>query len=160
MTTRRVHASAKTNERPVPGSELEVLRRHLSERGLKMTTQRDRILEVFLRASGHVTAEQLYEKMKQVDAGIGFTTVYRTLRVLCECGLAQERNFGHGPARYEHAFSRRHHDHLVCVKCGRIIEFENDAIEAIQRQVAETHRFSLLDHRHELYGHCESCRRT
>ena len=160
MTTRRVPASAKTNERPVPGSELEVLRRYLSERGLKMTTQRDRILEVFLRTSGHVTAEQLYEKMKQVDAGIGFTTVYRTLRVLCESGLAQERNFGHGPARYEHAFSRRHHDHLVCVKCGRIIEFENDAIEAIQRQVAETHRFSLLDHRHELYGHCESCRRT
>ena len=157
MQTRQMNADAKLGESPLPGSELEVLRRYLSERGLKMTTQRDRILEVFLQATGHVTAEQLYEKMKQVDAGIGFTTVYRTLRVLCECGLAQERNFGHGPARYEHAFSRRHHDHLVCVKCGRIIEFENDAIEAIQRQVAETNRFTLLDHRHELYGHCESC---
>lgn len=157
MRTHRLSATVKTNDRPMPGSELEVLRRFLSERGLKMTTQRDRILEVFLQTSGHVTAEQLYEKMKQVDPGIGFTTVYRTLRVLCECGLAQERNFGHGPARYEHAFSRRHHDHLVCVKCGRIIEFENEAIETIQRQVAETNRFTLLDHRHELYGHCESC---
>jgi len=158
MATRRMNATAKSSDQPLPGSELEVLRRYLSERGLKMTTQRDRILEVFLRTSGHVTAEQLYERMKQVDPGIGFTTVYRTLRVLCECGLAQERNFGHGPARYEHAFSRRHHDHLVCVKCGRIIEFENDAIETIQRQVADTHRFTLLDHRHELYGHCEFCR--
>jgi len=156
----RMNVTAKTSERPSPGSELEVLRRYLYERGLKMTTQRDRILEVFLQTSGHVTAEQLYERMKQVDTCIGFTTVYRTLRVLCECGLAQERNFGHGPARYEHAFSRRHHDHLVCVKCGRIIEFENDAIEQIQRQVAETHKFTLLDHRHELYGHCEACRRT
>jgi len=156
----RMSATAKTSARPSPGSELEVLRRYLYERGLKMTTQRDRILEVFLQTSGHVTAEQLYERMKQVDPGIGFTTVYRTLRVLCECGLAQERNFGHGPARYEHAFSRRHHDHLVCVKCGGIIEFENDAIEQIQRQVAETHKFTLLDHRHELYGHCEACRRT
>jgi Fur family ferric uptake transcriptional regulator len=135
-----------------------VLRRYIADHQLKMTTQREKILETFLEMRGHVTAEQLYARMKQADPSIGFTTVYRTLRLLCECGLVQERNFRHGPTRYEHAYTRHHHDHLVCVKCGKIIEFENDPIEQLQQQIAELHRFELLDHRHELYGYCQECR--
>ncbi len=157
MPARR-RASAKRKENLEGTSEPEVLRRYLSAHDLKMTTQREKILDVFLRTQGHVTAEQLYDRIKRVDPSIGFTTVYRTLRLFCTCGLAQERNFGHGPTRYENAYTRHHHDHLVCVKCGKIIEFENEPIERIQKDVAEIHRFELLDHRHELYGHCEDCR--
>jgi Fur family ferric uptake transcriptional regulator len=154
----RRRAWAKSKEELEGTSEPEVLRRYLSMHDLKMTTQREKILDVFLKTQGHVTAEQLYDRIKRVDASIGFTTVYRTLRLFCACGLAQERNFGHGPARYENAHTRHHHDHLVCVKCGKIIEFENDQIEQIQREVALKYRFEPLDHRHELYGHCEDCR--
>jgi Fur family ferric uptake transcriptional regulator len=155
---RRRKALGRTRENFEGSSEPEVLRRYLSDHGLKMTTQREKILEVFLETQGHVTAEQLYDRLKRIDPSIGFTTVYRSLRLLCACGLAQERSFGHGPTRYENAYTRHHHDHLVCVKCGRIIEFENESIEEIQKEVARTHRFELLDHRHELYGHCEACR--
>ncbi len=153
-------ASSKKTEREPPRTELAILRQYIASYGLKMTTQREKILEVFLRTPGHVTAEQLYDRMKRVDPGIGFTTVYRTLRLLCGCGLAQERKFGSGPTRYERAHTRQHHDHLVCVKCGRIIEFENKPIEELQKKVARTHAFELLDHRHELYGHCKECQVT
>jgi Fur family ferric uptake transcriptional regulator len=152
--------SSKKTEREPPRSELAILRRYIASYGLKMTTQREKILEVFLRTPGHVTAEHLYDCMKRVDSGIGFTTVYRTLRLFCGCGLAQERKFGSGPTRYEHAHTRQHHDHLVCVKCGKIIEFENKHIEELQKKVAKTYAFELLDHRHELYGHCKECQVT
>ena len=124
-----------------------------------MTAQRKKILDVFLRMEGHFSSEELYARTKRVDPRVGYTTVYRTLRLLCECGLAEERHFRDGLTRYELGHTREHHDHLVCVKCGTIVEFENDHIERLQRKVAEANGFKLVDHRHELYGQCSSCRR-
>ena len=141
-------------------SEFEVLSRYVEKHGLKMTSQRKKILEVFLRMQGHFTSEDLYARVKRVDARVGYTTVYRTLRLLCECGLAEERHFKDGVTRFELAHSRRHHDHLVCMGCGEITEFRNDSIERLQRQVAEEHGFELLDHRHEMYGRCKACRHS
>jgi len=143
---------------PQQASEFEVLRRHIEQHGLKMTSQRRKILEVFLRLKGHFTSEELYARVKRVDPRVGYTTVYRTLRLLSECGLAEERHFKDGLTRFEQAHARRHHDHLVCMGCGKITEFRNDSIEKLQRQVAQENGFELLDHRHEMYGRCADCR--
>src|SRR4030042_5995820 len=90
---RRRKALGRTRENFEGSSEPEVLRRYLSDHGLKMTTQREKILEVFLETQGHVTAEQLYDRLKRIDPSIGFTTVYRSPRLLGACGLARERSF-------------------------------------------------------------------
>ncbi len=136
--------------------EREALARYLEDHNLKHTRQREAILEVFLKARGHITAEELYEKVRERYPKIGFTTVYRTLKLLCEAGLASERHFGDGPTRYE--IEHEHHDHLVCVRCGRIVEFECSMIESAQDRIADEYGFRLLRHRHELYGHCPRCR--
>ena len=146
---------AKRRDRP---RVIDVLRKYIEEHGLKMTEQRKKILETFLKMEGHFAAEDLYTRTKRVDPRVGYTTVYRTLRLLCECGLAHERQFKDGPTLYELGHTRHHHDHLVCVKCGKIVEFENDSIERLQKKVAEGQGFELIDHRHELYGHCKECR--
>ena len=135
--------------------ERRALASYLEQHHLKHTKQRDAILDAFLGASGHVTSEHIYQEVKESNPNIGYTTVYRTMKLLCEAGLAQERHFDDGIARYE--IEHEHHDHLVCLKCGRIIEFECQMIEATQEEIAARYNFRILRHRHELYGHCESC---
>jgi Fur family ferric uptake transcriptional regulator len=130
--------------------------RYLAEHGRKQTRQRQAILDVFLSTGGHLGCEQLLQAVRELHPNIGYTTVYRTLKLLCRAGLARERRFDDGITRYE--TDQEHHDHLVCVKCGRIIEFECEAIEASQNEIAERHGFRMLRHRHELYGHCAECR--
>ncbi len=136
--------------------EREALARYLEEHNLKRTRQREAILEVFLRTTGHITGEELHQKVRELHPHIGFTTVYRTMKILCDAGLASERHFDDGVTRYE--ISHEHHDHLVCVRCGKIVEFECQMIESAQDRIAEEYGFRLLRHRHELYGHCSGCR--
>lgn len=136
--------------------ERQSLARYLDDHKLRHTRQRDAILEVFLDVKGHITAEDLYERVRGEHANIGYTTVYRTMKLLCDAGLAAERRFEDGITRYE--ISHEHHDHLVCVRCGKIIEFECRMIESAQDQIAERYGFRILRHRHELYGHCRECR--
>ena len=130
--------------------------RYLGEHGLKQTRQREAILDVFLSTGGHLTSEELLQAVRELHSNIGYTTVYRTMKVLSDAGLASERHFDDGMTRYE--IEHEHHDHLVCLKCGKIIEFECEAIEASQDEIAERHDFRILRHRHELYGHCAACR--
>ena len=136
--------------------EQAALSRYLEKHNLKHTRQREAILEVFLGVTGHITGEELYERVKQKHANIGYTTVYRTMKLLCEAGLAAERNFEDGVTRYE--VPHEHHDHLICTRCGRIVEFECRMIESAQDRIAAEYGFDLLRHKHELYGHCPSCR--
>jgi len=136
--------------------EHRALARYLEEHGLKHTKQREAILEVFLGAKGHVTSEEIYQAVREQYPHIGFTTVYRTLKLLCDAGVANERHFDDGVARYE--IEHEHHDHLVCLKCGKIVEFECAMIEATQDEIAARYGFRVLRHRHELYGHCAGCR--
>jgi Fur family ferric uptake transcriptional regulator len=138
--------------------EREALSRYLDEHQLKHTRQRDAVLEVFLETTGHITSEELHERVRKRHRGIGYTTVYRTMKILCEAGLAVERHFEDGVTRYE--IPHEHHDHLVCVRCGRIVEFECSMIESAQDRIASEYGFRLLRHRHELYGHCPLCRET
>jgi len=134
--------------------EQRALARYLEEHSLKHTKQREAILEVFLDAKGHITSEDLYQDVRARHPQIGYTTVYRTMKLLCEAGLAREHNFD-GTARYE--IAHEHHDHLVCTRCGKIIEFECEMIETAQNRIAASYGFRVLRHRHELYGHCADC---
>lgn len=123
-----------------------------------MTGQRELIASTFFRNKGHVSAEELHGQVRKISAGIGFATVYRTIKLLSDAGLAKGRDFGDGFARYEPAIHKEHHDHLICTKCGRIVEFENDRIEELQQTVARKHGFRITDHKMELYGVCGTCR--
>jgi Fur family ferric uptake transcriptional regulator len=130
---------------------------YLSGQGLKSTRQRERILAVFVSAGRHLSAEELYLLIRKSDKGIGYATVYRTLKLLSEAGLAHERRFEDGITRFEYDATEGHHDHLICTRCGRIIEFENEQIEELQRAVARKNKFMVNSHKLELYGLCEGC---
>ena len=136
--------------------EQRALARYLEEHHLKHTKQREAILEVFLQAKGHITSDDIYQDVRARHPQIGYTTVYRTMKLLCEAGLAHEHNFD-GSTRFE--IAHEHHDHLVCTRCGKIIEFECDMIESAQERIAASYGFRVLRHRHELYGHCADCQR-
>lgn len=134
------------------------LRRFLHTKGLKSTRQREVVAESFLAATDHVSADELYRDISTQHPGIGYATVYRTLKLLKEAGLAAERHFGEGFARFEPLEPGQHHDHLICTGCGTIVEFENPDIESLQDRVAERHGFAIDYHRLELYGRCAKCR--
>jgi Fur family ferric uptake transcriptional regulator len=136
--------------------EKKALTDYLDHHALKHTKQREAILEVFLSVKGHIASEELYQRVREKHANIGYTTVYRTMKILCDAGLAMERHFDDGVTRYE--VEHEHHDHLVCVRCGKIVEFECGMIESTQNEIAVRYGFRVLRHRHELYGHCENCR--
>jgi Fur family transcriptional regulator, ferric uptake regulator len=136
----------------------EHFRQFIKTKGLKITQQRDAIVETFFSVDTHASVEELYAEIKKTHPGIGFATVYRTLKLLKESGLAREWNFGDGHARYEHVLDMdEHHDHMICISCGAIQEFENDRIERMQEQVATEHGFTVTHHTMELYGHCRAC---
>ncbi len=128
----------------------------LKERGLKSTGQRDDIARVFFDMGHHISAEELYAEVKKINPHVGYATIYRTLRLLKECALLYERHFDEGQARYE-AVGERHHDHFICERCGKIIEFENEAIERMQEIVASQLKATLTRHKMELYGICAEC---
>jgi Fur family ferric uptake transcriptional regulator len=138
-------------------SPSELLQHYLSQRGLKSTRQRTLIVDTFLAAGGHLDVDQLLARVRQTDPRVSAATVYRTMKLLTECGLAHAQRFGDGHTRYESAFNRQHHDHLICTSCGEIVEFENDKIEALQDLVARRHGFVVNDHKLELYGLCRAC---
>lgn len=130
---------------------------YMSRHGLRSTEQRRVVTEMFFASDGHLSIEDLLDKVRVEEPRIGYATVYRTLKLLKECGLAFERHFGDGVSRYEVAWEDEHHDHLICVECEKIIEFEDDAIEALQHAVAAKHGFVLVRHKLELYGVCSDC---
>lgn len=132
---------------------------YMTKKGLRSTTQRRVIAEVFFEAPAHISIEDLLALARQRDSRIGYATVYRTLKLFTECGIAEERNFGNGPSRYELSDSSNHdhHDHMICVECDTIFEFHNEEIEILQAQIAKNHGFKLMSHKHEIYGLCKAC---
>ena len=130
---------------------------YLTQQGLKHTRQREAILEAFLEAGGHVTSEDVYERVRSSHPEIGAATVYRTLRLLCDAGIANPSHFRSGVTLYEHRSA--HHDHLICVECGEIVEFECSLIEKAQLDIAKQYGYRLTNHRHYLYGYCTRCQK-
>jgi Fur family transcriptional regulator, ferric uptake regulator len=141
-------------------SRSEPLLRYMAQRGLKSTRQRSLIIDTFFQMRGHLSVEDLWSKVREQDTKVSVATVYRTMKLLHDCGLAHARNFGDGQTRYEVAVGKHHHDHLICTGCGEIVEFENDRIEALQDAVAKKHGFRVTSHKMELYGLCRSCQRV
>jgi len=147
------------NDAPDLSSEqaMAVFRERLKEHGLKSTAQRDDIARVFFQLGRHISAEELYAEVKKVNPHVGYATIYRTLKLLKECELVYERHFDDLQARYE-IVTKRHHDHFICERCGKIIEFENQRIERLQQIVARDLGALLTRHKMELYGLCADCR--
>lgn len=127
-------------------------------KGLRSTRQRDVILDMFLSTHQHISVEELYLKIKSSNPGIGYATVYRTLKLFTEAGLAREILLHDGQTRYEHVIAGEHHDHLVCTKCNSIVEFEDETIEKLQKEIADRHGFLIKSHKMEIYGHCAVCK--
>ena len=136
----------------------QLLTKYLSEKNLKLTSQRRIILEAFLVHGGHVSSQELYDAVKVETPGIGQATVYRTLKLLAEAGLANEVSFGDGINRYEHNREDEHHDHIICTKCSRQVEFHDSAIEDLQEKQADELGFILQSHMMILFGICKECK--
>ena len=134
---------------------------YMKANGLKLTRQRELILEAFLNAEKHLGVEELLGLVRTRQSVIGHATVYRTMKLFVSAGIATERRFTDGSSATlyepEHPGDDHHHDHLICTDCGKIVEFENEAIEHLQEQVATAYGFSLTSHKMELYGICSDC---
>ncbi|PZU59285.1 MAG: transcriptional repressor [Sphingobium sp.] len=122
-----------------------------AEKGLRITEQRRVIAQVLSEADDHPDVEKLHARASAIDPGISIATVYRTVRLFEEAGILERHDFGDGRARYE-AAPESHHDHLIDVETGNVIEFVDPELEQLQRQIAEKLGFRLVDHRMELYG--------
>lgn len=134
------------------------LQSYMARKGLRSTAQRRLIIDTFFEAASHMTIEDLLAEVRARDKGIGYATVYRTLKLLAECGVASERRFGDGLSRYELSDdATTHHDHLICVSCGKIVEFEEPQIEELQEKIALKYGFLVTSHKHEMYGVCAEC---
>ena len=126
---------------------------YLSDNSLNTTQQRELIVDQFLRCHDHISIDELLAKVRKRNKKVGYATVYRTLKLLVDAGIAIQRQFGDGQARFE--VDGDHHDHLICTKCGLILEFEDEAIEELQDRIAaRLGGFKVTRHRHELYGLC------
>ncbi len=132
-------------------------RNFLNEKNLHYTTQRALIVDEFLRANTHLSAEELYGIVKQKEPTIGQVTVFRTLKLLEEAGIANPVNFGDKTIRYELSFETGHHDHLVCTRCGKVIEVLDKKLEKRKEKICENNEFIPLHHRLEIFGICKGC---
>ena len=136
------------------------LREHLRSRNLRVTPERLDVLEGVLDREGHFDAEELLAHLRSNDKGVSRATLYRTLDHLADAGLVHKHHFEEGHALFEHVHGRSHHDHMVCDRCGSVIEFVSEEIESLQEQICRQHGFRVLRHVHQLFGVCQDCQRT
>src|SRR5499427_7896599 len=130
----------------------------LRPRGGKRSSKRERIVEVFLRQEGHISADDLFERVHRDVPGIGRATVYRTLQWMVDAGIARKVDFGEGRFRFEHSYRQPRHFHLICKSCHRSFEFLSSDIEALVEEVASARSFSPSQSVVQIYGTCEACR--
>jgi Fur family ferric uptake transcriptional regulator len=135
--------------------KIEEFKDYLSNEGLKFTRQRRTIAEVFFQADGHMSLTDLLTMAQEDAPSIGYATVYRTMKLMADGGFADAHRFAEGgEVRYEPAVEGGHHDHLICLQCGVIVEYEDHEIERLQEAVAKRLGFEIAHHRHEIYGRC------
>jgi Fur family transcriptional regulator, ferric uptake regulator len=137
--------------------EKQIFYEYIERLGLRKTVQRDLIMGIFLRTHDHLASEDLYWLVHKEDRDVGQTTVYRTLKLLTEAGLAREVRLGDGRTYYEHHHNHDHHDHLICTDCGKVIEFFSAEIEALQDEMAEKFKFKPTHHSLRILGICDAC---
>jgi Fur family ferric uptake transcriptional regulator len=132
--------------------------KYIEDKGMRHTKQRETIVDAFFSAGRHITVEELFNAVKRKNPEIGYATVQRNLNLLCESGLAEEIKIGKQKTRYEQKYGSKHHDHLICVKCGRLIEVNDEKIEKLQDKLAKANDFIPIKHKLEIYGICGSCK--
>src|SRR6476619_565010 len=158
MLQRRIDDHAPPSRESMREAQ-EIFFKHLKRVGLKHTEQRDTILRTFLETRDHLSTDELHRLVKKQDPKIGFTTVYRTLKLFTECGLASEVAFHDGVARYEHQYNRRYHHHMVCTDCGTSVEFFSPEIDNLEQKIGRQHNYETTRHTFQIYGVCEDCRK-
>ncbi|PIV57159.1 transcriptional repressor [Candidatus Desantisbacteria bacterium CG_4_10_14_0_8_um_filter_48_22] len=131
---------------------------YLKEKKLKLTPERKIILSAILSFHGHFDVDGLYEKIRAEGKNLSRATIYRAMPLFIESGFIREILNSRGKASYEHIFGHEHHDHLLCIKCGRIIEFKEDKIEELQEEVCKKYDFEPVEHRLGIRGYCNKCR--
>jgi Fur family transcriptional regulator, ferric uptake regulator len=141
---------------PPQREERQVLSAYLVRNHLKRSSQREAILDAFVKAGHHVSVEDLLKIVRRRHPEVGRTTIYRTLKLFKDAGLASELVFG-GEARFEPVWNRDHHDHFVCTSCGEIFEFRSPEIERLQEEIASGIGFRVEGHRHTILGRCRKC---
>lgn len=137
--------------------EREIFESHIRKKNLKHTEQRTQILMTFLETERHLTAEELYVLVRKKYPSVGYATISRTLKLLCDCGLCSELRVEDGVTRYEHLYGHDHHDHLICIECGSFVEVVSPEIERLQEKLAQANGFTIKRHRLEIYGICKKC---
>ena len=141
--------------------KIDLLKQKLQDRGFKITAQRRAIIEVLLKNdSKHLSSEEIYDLVKDICPEIGIATVYRSMQVLDEVGVISKLNLDDGCIRYEINLNENshHHHHLICKKCSRIIEVEEDLLEEIESSIEKMYGFKVLDHDVKFYGLCKNCK--
>ena len=137
--------------------QMGIFSAYLKKNGLKITRQREIVVESFLRTDGHLSTDELYQLVKKKDKAIGYTTVFRTLKALTDCGLARETDLQDGRTRFEHLYNRPHHHHIVCIECNRTIEFLSPELEQLQEQIVSNYHFQSVRHQLQIFGVCPDC---
>jgi Fur family ferric uptake transcriptional regulator len=136
--------------------EMTTFSNYLKKKGLKITTQRMLVAEKIFSIHNHFTAESLQEELKDRRDEISKATIYRILSIMVEAGLLQEHNFGKDYKYYEHIIGHEHHDHIICIECGRIVEFMDEKIEELQRKAAREKGFTITGHDLNIFGICNN----
>jgi Fur family ferric uptake transcriptional regulator len=138
--------------------ELQIFRKYLERRGLKLTSERRLLFDEIFERHEHLEADELLVRLRSKHKKISRATIYRTLELLVDSGIVGRVRIGEAGYRYERLRAGDHHDHIICDQCGRVIEFFEPRIEALQDEVAERHGFILLSHSHQMRGICKRCR--
>lgn len=136
---------------------LELFRRYLRDHNLPVTQQREEVAAAVFFAGAHLSVGDIERALRQRGLRIGKATVYRTLALLATAGLVEEHDFGEGFKRYEPLAAQSHHEHLICLSCGKVVEFSSDRLERMKALIAEEHGFRHHHHRLEIYGFCRDC---
>lgn len=140
---------------------MKKIEKQLKDKDYKLTSQRAAVLNVLLNnESEHLSTEEIYNLVKKENPDIGLATVYRTLQLLDDLNLIHKLNFGDGCYRYELSQQQRHHHHhLICLKCGKVIEFADDLLEKLEENIESSNNFKVVDHRVKFFGYCEKCQK-
>ena len=134
-----------------------IFKQYLKEKGMLLSHQREDILDTFMRTKNHPTVDSLYDVIQKKYPKIGLATVYRTMRIICDADLARKVDFGDGVRHFEHKYKRHKHYHLICIKCGRVIEVKSPEIERLQKKLVSQHDFSATKNTMKIFGVCSKC---
>lgn len=140
-------------------SEKTIFRDYLKKEGMLYSKQREQILDVFLKTEKHPTVNDIYDMVRKKNPKIGLATVYRTMELIYDAGLARKVGFGDGIKHYEHKYKHQRHYHMICLKCGKVIEVTSNKLEQIQKQLAKKHGFTISRATMRLFGICRKCQR-